>query len=250
MPRDLTEITLSQQTIRQEVLSQICRSPITAVSALAGILILLGYFFAQLHWGWVIAGIVLVPAGFLFEWIFRAKRISTAFVDKIAKALDRKRQQRLGEIRADLYDLANELSAQDQAGDLASQALEQFSQNHSKFDLFLSVLSRKFDPSELAYARYLSTADKFFSAVMEHLSSTAETLQVVSLTDNDANRVEQLKRVEDLLTQNSNALAAFDATTAAIAAMKDLGASDSQDLLVIKAQLEHLARQAERLNDV
>lgn len=249
MARDLSELTLTRKVIRQEIVSRTSRNPLTLTSTGVGALMLAGGIFTSVGMWIAIVGGLLVPAGFLFNYVFRAAQYSREFVDEVAKSLDRRRQRREGEIRADLYDLANDLAANDEAGDLASTALDQFGYIHDKFDLFLTVLDRKLHPGELAHARYLGAADQFFMKVMEHLGSTAEALQVVSVAAGDEHRNDQLQQIKGLLSQNSEALAAFDATITALSSMRDLDASGGEDLQLVKAQLEKLADQVEQLGN-
>ena len=215
-----------------------------------GVLLLAGGVIMGAGWGATIAGGVLIPAGFSFNYKFRYTHFSKKFMDDVAAALDRERQRRLGEIRADLYDLANDIPAKDEAGDLAARALHQFVEIHDKFELFLKILDRKLHPGELAHARFLGTANRFFMKVMEHLSRTSRALQVVSQSENVENRRDQIETVRSLLSQNSEALSAFDQTTSSMTSIKDMDASRAEDLQTIKEQLDQLARQARRLGEL
>jgi hypothetical protein len=247
MEKERSELSISRKAIRRSVTCQASRSLLTLVTAILGLLLLIvGLFFGGGLLSSVIGG-VLFPSGFIANTVFRASHFAKQYVGEVAKSLERKRQRRLGEIRADLFDLANELPATDEAGDLAAAALEQFGRIHKKFDVFSAVLDRKLHPGELAHARYLGAADQFFAKVIEHLSTTADTLRVVSVANSPDERQHQIRTVEMLLKQNDAALAAFDKTTASLAEMQDIDASRSTDLQQIKDQLDVLAEQAERL---
>ena len=247
MGHDLENVNVNRSVIRQAVVRQASRSPATIACAGAGALTaVLGVL--SLGWPMIVAGAVIAPLGFLVNARFRSAQFSEAFMRDVAAALERKRQRRFGEIRADLYDLANELPAGDRAGDLAAEALGQFGHIHDRFDLFTEVLDRKLNPGELAHARYLGAADEYFMKVLEHLGTTVDTLRIAAGAVSDQDR--QVQRVAELLEQNAAALAAFDQTSEALAAMPDLDVAVSADLELITSQLDALAEQAERLASV
>ena len=250
MATDLSEIAVNRSVIRRNVIRQASSSPVTLATAGIGALLLISGIFFSGGLLASVAGGLLFPAGFIVNNVFRAPHFAKLFMDDVARALERKRQRRLGEIRADLYDLANELPPDDAAGDLAAEALEQFGHLRKKFDVFAAVLDRKLHSGELAHARYLGAADQFFMKVVEHVGMTADTLQVVSVANSEGDREHQIGKVRSLLKQNAEALAAFDKTTASLAEMQDLDASGSADMQQIKRQLDLLAEQAQRLGNV
>lgn len=250
MKQDLSEITISRAVINQQVMRQALKSPATLLVSSLGVLTLFGGVFMNAGLAAVITGILLIPAGFAYTYKFRYVEFSKKFVDDVAGAIERSRRRRQGQIRANLYDLANEIPARDGAGDLAAEALAQFGRIHEKFEQFLSVLDRKLHANELAHARFLGTANQFFMKVMEHLSRTGDALQLAWRSESSQIRVEQLDEVTGLLDQNKAALLAFDQTMANITALKDKDSPQSDDLQFIREQLDELARQAKRLGEV
>jgi len=250
MVKDLNEISINRKVIQNHVINRICRDPITVAFVGIGVALLLGGMLIGMAWEFTIAGLVLVPAGCFLNYRFRHQEFAKQFLDEVAETLERKRQRRFGEIRADLYDLAKNIPAKDEEGDLASQALEQFGQLHEKFELFLEVLERKFHPGELAYVRYLEAANQFFMKIMSHLSRTGEILQLISHSEGFENRQSEVERVKKFLGQNAEALLAFDKTTTGMTLIKDMDGAHAEDIEVIIDQLEQLARQAERLGEI
>ncbi len=250
MAKDLSEITISRKLVREQVARRVWRDPGTITCAGLGALLLAGGTIAGAGLGATVAGGVLIPAGFLLNYKYRHARFAKEFMDEVAEALARKRQRRLGEIRADLYDLANDIPAKEEAGDLAARALRQFGQIHEKFDLFMEVLDRKLHPGELAHARYLGTADRFFMKIMEHLSRTSDVLRAAWHSEDDESRRAHIETVKKLLSRNSEALSAFDQTVSGMTSIKDRDAVPAEDLQSIKEQLDQLARQARRFGEL
>ena len=254
MSQDLSEIRLTRAVVRKHVIKQAGRSPASLATAGVGLLLAGGSFALSLAPAMAIAtavaGLILVPAGFAFAYRFRYAEYSQRFVRAVDAAIERGRKRREGEIRADLYDLANELPAKDPSGDLAAEALTQFGRIHDKFELFLEVLDRKLQQSELAYARFHGVASDFFMKVVEHLNRTGDALKLASQSYSGEVREQQLAAVREMLDQNAAALEAFDQSSASIAAMRDKDAIESEDLTYIKTQLDELGRQAKRLADV
>ena len=247
MSKDLANVTVNRSLIRQAVLRQAAVHPLSVACASVGAATLAGGVLLSGSWILPAVGALILPAGFFVNARFRGPLFSRQFMRDVADALDRKRQRRLGEVRADLFDLANELPASDSVGDLAADALGQFGIIHEKLDHLLSVLDRKLVPGELTHARYLSAADQYFMKVMEHLGTIVDTLNVAANATSDEQRQEQIDRTRLLLQQNTDALSAFDQSAGALAALPDLDASGSPDLEVVTQQLEKLAEQARRI---
>ena len=247
MSKDLADVTVNRSLIRQAVLRQSALHPLSIGCAGVGAAAVAGGLLLSGSWILPTVGALLVPAGFIANTRFRAAHFSRQFMSEVADALDRKRQRRLGEIRADLFELANELPASDPVGDLAADALGQFGVIHEKVDHLLSVLDRKLVPGELTHARYLGAADQYFMKVMEHLGTTVDTLNVAATVADDEARQRQVDTIRTLLQRNADALTAFDQSATALAAMPDLDASGSPDLDVVTQQLEKLAEQARRI---
>ena len=251
MSQDLSEVRLTRAVVRGQVIRRAGRSPLSLATAGTGLLVAGGAFALSLAPAAAIAcaagGLILVPAGFLLSYRLRYAEYSRRFVQEVDTAIERSRRRREGEIRADLYDLANELPAKDASGDLAAEALTQFGRIHDKFELFLDVLDRKLTRSELAYARFHGVANDFFIKVVEHLHSTGDALKLASRSDSDEVREQQLASVREMLEQNAAALEAFDQSSASIAGMRDKDAIESADIAFITTQLEELDRQAKRL---
>ncbi len=250
MTRDLSEIRLTRAVVRKQVARQASLSPVSLGTAAAGLAIVAAGLAVSAIPILPIAGLLLIPSGFLIAYRFRYAEYSRRFVEAVDDAVERSRKRREGEIRADLFDLANRLPAKEAAGDLAAEALSQFGRIHDKFELFLEVLDRKLTRSELAYARIHGIANDFFLKVVEHLSRTGDALKVASQSDSDDVRDRQLASVREMLDQNAAALEAFDRSSANIAAMRDKDATESDDIAFVRTQLEEIARQAKRLAEV
>lgn len=247
MSKDLANVTVNRSLIRQAVLRQAAVHPLSVACAVVGAATLAGGLLVSGSWILPAVGALLLPAGFIANARFRGPLFSRQFMRDVADALDRKRQRRLGEVRADLFDLANELPASDTVGDLAADALGQFGIIHEKLDHLLSVLDRKLVPGELTHARYLSATDQYFMKVMEHLGTIVDSLNVAANATSDTQRQQQIDRSHRLLQQNKDALSAFDQSAGALAALPDLEASGSPDLEIVTQQLETLAEQARRI---
>ena len=247
MKNDLANVTVNRSLIRQAVLHKAAFHPVSMACAGLGVTTLAGGLLLGGSWIVLATGALVLPAGFVAMTKFRAPYFSQQFMRDVADALYRKRQRRLGEIRADLFNLANDLPASDAVGDLAADALGQFGIIHEKLDHLLSVLDRKLVPGELTHARYLSAADQYFMKVTEHLGTIVDMLNVAANATNDMQRQQQLERINLLLQQNTDALVAFDQSASALAALPDLEASGSPDLDIVTQQLETLAEQTRRI---
>jgi len=136
--------------------------------------------------------------------------------------------------------LAEELEALDN-----SRPARQLKSLEEKRDNLVEVLNRRLEAGELTYARYLSTAQRVYMAALDNLSEVAVAERSISaidseyidsrlgelaeldtesaraerasLSDRQALREDQERRVADLLAQNESAMTTIDRTATALA---------------------------------
>ncbi len=241
------DLVVDRTTIRHAIVAQSARHPATLVSAGLGVSAVGAGALLGLGWVAIVAGSALIPAGFLFNSLFRAGTFQGRFLRDVELELQRNRQKRFGEVRADLYDLANQLPAKDEAGDLAAAALVQFNDGHDKFDRFMEALDRKLYPGELAHARNHAAANEFILKIVEQLGYASELI-AMGVDDRDSElRQDQLSAVRGLLSDNQKALDAFENSLFRVVQLKDIEHTSSAEIEEIVHQLETLAAQVDRL---
>lgn len=237
-----------RQDVRSAVIRKVAKHPATLACLGAGLAVALaGLFMGGI--AAIAAGVVICLGAVIVHYRLRFAQFSAELMREAGEGIERQRQKRLGEVRADLYDLARSIHSKDKAGDLAAQALEQFGAVHEKVNLFTEILNRKLSPGELAHARYLAAANDFLIAIIDRLAQTRETLQIVSAQNAPELREEQLQKVRNLLSDNRGAMEAFDRTTAELSSMRTLG-TRSADIDEITRELDRLASQAKRLGQL
>jgi hypothetical protein len=113
----------------------------------------------------------------------------------ILKKSEDKIKEKLEELRVDL-DFCLKFSKNDP---LVHQAKKQFYMINSKFDSFKDILSKKFNPDEITYGRFYSTAEQTHGAVLDNLEKVVLSFKILKDIDLDylESRYDDLKNKID-----------------------------------------------------
>ena len=190
----------------------------------------------------------------------RRDHFANQYVKKLHAQMESQRLAREQELQKVLAEVHSE------------EGRSQFSRVTEKFTTFEKLLSRKLNPSELTYGRYLGMAEQVYLGVLDNLQRVADTLKMMSVidlnytkkrlrqllnasSDNNAKEIETLRerldlhskqadKAQQLLSQNEEAMTKMDLTIAAIADMRTEGGRASMDMETAMSELQRLAGKA------
>lgn len=158
----------------------------------------------------------------------------------------------------------------------STRGIKQLDRLSQKFDTFRQMLERKLTPGELTHARYLGMTEQVFLAGLDNLKQVSNIQKGLSAIDSDGLKTridilhemreidalqkreltalesrillfnEQNKKLEQLLTQNEEALTQIDLVMAAIAGMNTEPGHASVDMETAMQELKALAERADK----
>lgn len=248
-------VNLKKQTLHTTLQRPVSLYPTTigSLAAFYG----LAFGFGTASTALTAVGLVLGAGGWAIEYFVRGDKHSLALVQRFRAELEQKRQATLLTLRKDLQSL-----------DL-SQGLRQLDLLRAKFDNFASVLSRKLNPEELAYNRYLTMAEQVYLNAIDNLeqlytaqrSISAIDLKAIDqrLAELDANAPEadplrdrrelwekQQDRCKDLLLENEHAMTQLDHVTSRLGEVVTKAGRAQMDMDVAMSELKDLIVRADR----
>lgn len=182
---------------------------------------------------WSIAGAALAggAAAYCVNRYLRRERFVAEYLRTVQEADERRHLEKLGRIRAALFDLATHDGSRDGAGERAAHALEQYQALHARREAFSAIVVRKLNVGELTYVRYVGAVDRAYEQVIANLSTIVDALQVEAGPE----------AVEERLEENDAALTALAGAAARLAEMRDLDADPRGRLAHVVEDLERLA---------
>lgn len=250
---------MSPKAVKKSVVSTAAQRPLTiypaALSVLGGVFAVFidANVFSLAALG---AGAAITSVSWLWEYFVRGNQHAGDFIRRCREELETKRRAALGQLEKDLRD----------AGD--QRGLKQIQLFKDKYQNFVEILSRKLDPTELTYQRYLTIAEQVFLGGLDNLEHAAlamksvsaidvahleSELSVLERDDSDAAkkrvaekrarlslRESQLLRASALLLENEKALTQLDHVSAKIADVKTKQGRAQVDLEDAMAELQHL----------
>ena len=264
------------ESMKRVVLSRTLQHPLTLYPTAVGVLgaVGIGLF------GPVTVAVAAAVAGLGFglghlatQVLMRPESIAAAHFKEMHEKLLRRREATIAHLEQRLAQSA----AQDGPNGYGDQALKQFNMVQKRFETMQTLLTTKFETTELTYSRYFVAGEQAFLAVLDTLEGIVSRLQSASAIEPGYHqeRVQALKRqkplapadqdelrtleermelretqldaVNSLLTFNENAITEFDRVNAAIAEVKGVKAQTSVDLDSAMKELEALAQRAKKL---
>lgn len=261
----------SRGAIRHEVLREGLTHWLTLYPTAIGIPLGLAAFLFNLpvlYFG-MIGTLTVSLASAIVNVFFRDEAIAGRYLARLAQKVREEQARALASLGEDLRECRKFRVGRE----YTDQALEQFKQLQAKYDNVHSVLKNKLDEGELAYGRFVGAAEQVYLTGLENLKQIVVVMQSLSSIEPEyiAKRLrqldengsvapadlkeqetlikrkklmdEQLDKVNELLTNNEEAMTALEETTAAIAAMKT-GRYSAADYESAIAQLQEIAGKA------
>lgn len=184
----------SPESIKKAVLHNSLTHPFLLAFALVGIFGVLGFFLFKIVFLIILglSGFVLVGATFSFNYYFRRPQIESEYIQMLSKRAEDNIRNKLDELNHDL-DLCLDFSDNDP---LVMQANKQFRMVNDKFNSFKDILSKKFNPDELTYGRFYTTAEQTHGAVLDNLEKVVLSFKVLKDIDLEylETRYDELKK--------------------------------------------------------
>jgi hypothetical protein len=274
-----TAFELSKAATKKAVLSETLQHPVTLCSTGVGILggVAVGLFgISLLPVGACLGGLGVGVGSWAFNYFVRGRSFADAYVKDIQERLASQRNTIVTELASALETLsANPGHDTPEIPEYAEQANRQFGSVQQRFTSVHSTLNHKLNPGELTFSRYLTAAEQVYLAVLDNLVILVQVLQGLvpidrSYTrerfealrklakDNDLDEadqrefdtlkereelvIEQLDRVNTLLTQNEEAITEMDRLNLVLASTRIRRGQAASDLDSAIREMEDLAR--------
>lgn len=263
-------------TDHKQVAAYVRRRALTHPSTLGAMAVVAGGALGTMMLGgWASAavaagGLAMAAASWFFHASLQRDRLIGRYLGEVHEQAERLRLERLGALRATLYDCAQVpvLSRH------ASQGLGQYQNLREKHELFTRLLERKFLVNELSYGRYVAAVDAAFDAVIANLSTVTDLLGIVRSIDIDDIRSRlralgkqgpeeraggaelatleeraalwqtQIDGLDRLLLENERALTSLLEVMTAVSRIRNLDASGTLAVNTATQDLEALAKRA------
>jgi hypothetical protein len=201
---------------------------------------------------------------------FRNDKIAVRYIDRLNQKLKAYEATILESLENDLQQLTSVKGAES----LADQGAEQFKKIRLKYQNVTHLLEQKFNTGEMAYARFVGSAEQVYLSALDNLKQAASTLKSASSidlsyiskkikelskksskTDADTKEIdalrkrlslweEQVRRVGELLSMNEEAMTRMEEASSAISALDTGSKFASTDLETAMEQLQELAKRA------
>ncbi len=264
----------SKAAVERAVLAATLQHPLTLYPIAVGVVGIVAVVLLVPSFGWLLVAIAAVTLG-VSSWIvnfcFRSEVYADRYIQSLHDALARQRQARLESLQGALEACQTVPGAES----LAAQGAMQFARIREKFDNLMAMLDQKLNRRELTYHRYCGSAEQVYLSVLDHLRDVVTRLQSIravdpayiqqritalqaltrltpadeealkTLAERQQLHMQQLERVNTLLTQNEAAMTTLDQTAAALADMKTVEGHAAVDMETARQALEALAQRAE-----
>ncbi|WP_446011720.1 hypothetical protein [Candidatus Electrothrix sp.] len=260
----------SGRAVQKAVQAESLFHPVSLYSTALGLLSGLGwYLFDMSMLAISMGGLLCLGAGMAtVNMIFRRDIIARQYLDRLSARFAEEREGLLRTLSTDLEKCRHIRGA----GQYGEQARQQFVFITEKYDTFRTMLDQKLKHGELTYGRFLGAAEQVYLGGLDTLRRIVVLLQSVATIDPDyiAQRLaelerlttpdpadereyatlkkrqelmeEQLKQVNNLLTDNEESMTIMNQTIATVAQMQTGGDLASMDLETAMENLQELAQ--------
>lgn len=254
-----------KRAVRAEALTH----PLTLYPSVVGVLGGLAWalFGSPLLLGVAFGGIVLGLSGLTVNYFFRDSVFAKRYVEQLKKVAAEREQALLDGLRTGLQACQSIPGAEE----YSLQALEQFVRIRQKYENIMKLLDQKLGSGELALGGIWAASEQVHLGVLENLRRIEHLLQSIATIDETyihqrlhrlsqlsrldeadirevetlkkrkALREEQLHTVNELLTQNEEALTQLEETAVAVADIPSEERFTSMDTLDSVKRLRELA---------
>lgn len=250
-------VTYSSPAIRKAVLKQTLTHPLSVYASTLGVLGVVGAALfsspAALAGGG--AALTLGVGSWIINYFFRHDSLTAAHLRMLHRKQQEEIAQRPKKVQARLETMG------------FHEGAEQMAKLQQKFDHLSHVLLDKFEPTELAFMRYLGVAEQVYLSALDNLENLADQVKSVATIDMDyihrqMNRLDDdaaeraplmermalrdkvMSRVREGLLDNEKALTTLDSTAVKIAAVNTRGGQSSIDLDTAMKDLMAMADRA------
>ena len=260
----------SSHAVKKAVRSESLLHPLSLYASSVGLLSGLGWFLFEMP---ILAigmgGLLGVGVGTItINMFFRGDAIARKYIDTLSGRFAREREIILQSLSSDLEQCMHIKGAEQ----YTEQAQQQYVFIEEKYSTFRTMLDKKLNRGELTYARFLGAAEQVYLGGLDTLRRIVVLLQSVSTIDRDyiAERVaelrqlekiepadkrefqtlkerlallqQQLKQVNQLLTDNEESMTVMNQTIATVAQMQTGSGLASMDLETAMENLQELAK--------
>jgi hypothetical protein len=212
------------------------------------------------------AGILLTGASsFIVNYCFRYDSIGRRYLESLSQSIIDQKASLINSLQSDLS------SCLGIDEDRCQQGIDQFSAVKQKYTDIRHLLSTKLSDSELLYERFVGSVEQVYLSVLDNLreiigimqalpddeevptlttksegreASEAEQRQIAAISKRHELRLAQLKKVDDLLAKNEEALTQLEEAAVAISSMRTEGRFSESDPEESIRQLKEIAQRA------
>jgi len=253
----------SQSAIKKAVVKKTIEHPVVVYPVAFSIVGLTSALMLELGpwvWGSALLGLSVAAVSWFVNYGYRREDFASQYVKLLHKQMEQQRLSRMNQ----LEDSLNEVDS--------AEGKSQYKRLTDKFSTFQKMLSKKLNPGELTFSRYLGMAEQVYLGALDNLQNVANmlsTLQVIDVSyvkkrlkalrseksENDQREIESLQqrlelyedqqsKIDSLFSQNEEAMTKIDLTMAAITDMRTSEDHASIDIEAAMAELQQLAARA------
>lgn len=235
-------IDLSPKAVERAVVGEVWQKPYTVWPAVLGVI---GVGVGAVMESALGLGVGLVLAVFgvgsgVVNHFFRHEIFAGKYFDQLHALMRTQAEHRLRTLERDLRSFKSE------------EGLGQLEELKRKYESFLSVLGRQFEPNERTFHQYRGTAEQVYLAVLDNLQKVVVLLDSVSeigaASPKRRLREEVLSEVRQLLEQNEQAVHQLDVTATEVARIKTRTGYAKTDLEKARLELQQAASAVRKLD--
>ncbi len=259
------------EAVRRAIRNESLTHPATLYPGVVGILgaVAWGLFGAPVLLGVALGAFLVSLTGLTVNYCFRDKIIAGRYVEVLKKQLADKEERLLKNLHQDLVGCGEIVGADH----YADQGLVQFEKIRRKYDALNNLVDEKLGSGELSLGGVWAATEQVYLGVLENLRNVVNSLRSVSGIDpvyisdrlswlnglekpDDADlreietlrkreelRTDQLRRVNEYLTRNEEALTRLEEATIAVSAIRSDDGFTGVDTQQSVERLRELARE-------
>ena len=267
--RDFSRRAVDKAVLRESLSHPLTTYPL-ALAFLGGLAALL--FGSPVFAGVALGGLFTSAASGIVNLFFRNRALSDRYLTRLRRAQEKHEAEVLQSLKGELEQCRDLGAVQKQA----AHGLEQFDRARDKFQNVRDLLESKITTGELAYSRFISTAQQVYLSVLDNLKQAAAVMRSAGTIDpayvsrrlkelhqeqgqgttQEQETLEerlqllkdQLAQVERLLAANEKAMTSLENTTSTLAALDTHGRFATTDFDTAMAYLQELGRGAPELS--
>lgn len=259
----------SRSAINKAVTSKGFQDPLFLYPTAAGILSCTAMLVVGLAPVWAglgAAGLGVGLAALGYQLGFRREQLARDYLNNLHMSLNNRRLKMVHDLTGNMDNLQ------------FHQGLRQLGQMQKKFQNFVEILNRTFDPQELTYGRYLGIAEQVYLSGLDNLErvvgalasvqtidshhietrikeihsdgivTEAEATEEETLNQRKLLRQSQTGKVEKLMAQNEQAMTQLDLTAAALAEMNTHAGQATMNMESAMTELQDLIARSSEYN--